>query len=47
MYIIKDWADNTLFDGELFETFEDAWDFIYCTVADEDCAYDDIFVYKV
>lgn len=29
MYIIKDWTGRTLFEGSKFETFEDAWDFIY------------------
>ena len=28
-FIIEDWAGNVLFDGRTFETFEDAWSFIY------------------
>ena len=28
MYEIRDWANNLLFDGKQFETFEDGWDFI-------------------
>lgn len=29
-FIIKDWAGNTKFDGETFDSFEDGWDRIYC-----------------
>lgn len=28
-YIIKDWAGNTCFQGREFDTFEDAWGFLY------------------
>lgn len=42
-YIIKDWADNTLFKGKTFKTFEDAWGFIYETIKDE-TYYEDLFV---
>jgi len=28
-FIIKDWAHNQCFKGETFETFEDAWGYIY------------------
>lgn len=28
-YIIKDWADNICFNSQEFNTFEDAWSFIY------------------
>jgi hypothetical protein len=44
MYEIRDWADNLLFGGKCFESFEDAWGYIYETVPDEDSAYDDYFV---
>jgi hypothetical protein len=44
MWIIKDWADNTLFNGKTFETFEDGWGYVYENVVDEDNAYDDYYV---
>ena len=28
-WIIKDWAGNICFKGEEFETFDEAWDFLY------------------
>lgn len=28
-FIIKDWADNICFKGKKFDTFEEAWGFIY------------------
>lgn len=28
-WIIKDWAGNTCFKGREFDSFEDAWGFIY------------------
>ena len=31
MFIIKDWANNTCFKGKTFNSFEDAWGFIYET----------------
>ncbi len=44
MYIIKDWIGNTLFNSRKFNSFEDAWGFIYKNVKDENSAYDDYFV---
>jgi hypothetical protein len=44
MWIIKDWADNIMFDGRGFETFEDGWGFIMENIEDVDNAYDDVFV---
>ena len=35
-FIIKDWAGNELFDGETFETFEDAWAFLMEKFPDAD-----------
>jgi hypothetical protein len=29
MWIIKDWADNHLFQDRQFESFEDGWDFLF------------------
>lgn len=43
-YIIKDWADNLMFGGREFKTFEDGWEYIYVNIPDEDNAYDDVFV---
>lgn len=28
-FIIRDWADNVCFGGKEFDSFEDAWDYIY------------------
>jgi hypothetical protein len=41
---IRDWANNLLFDGQTFDTFEDGWSYIYQHVADDDHAYDDYVV---
>ncbi len=44
-FIIKDWADNILFDGKSFDTFEDAWGHIYETFPDAvDGDFDDYYV---
>lgn len=46
MYLIIDWASNICFHGKTFETFEDAWGFLYETFPDgaEDGTFDDYFV---
>ena len=28
-YLISDWAGNVLFDGQTFDSFNDAWGFLY------------------
>jgi hypothetical protein len=28
-YIIQDWAGNICFDGKSFDSFDDAWGFLY------------------
>ncbi len=28
-FIIKDWAGNIKFDGKKFDSFEDAWEYLY------------------
>jgi len=33
---IYDWAGNHKFQGDVFDTFEDAWDFLYAQVPDAD-----------
>lgn len=48
-YIIKDWVNNTCFKGTEFESFEDAWSFIYendpCTEEQSESGYyDDYYV---
>ena len=47
MFIIKDSADNIMFDGREFETFDDAWGFILENIDEGDNAYDDVFVETV
>ena len=48
MWIIKDWANNVLFDGREFETFEDGWDFLGETFPDvHETHFDDYFVVEV
>lgn len=42
-YIIKDWANNIMFNGIEFDTFEDAWGYIYEMNENEE-EYEDIFV---
>lgn len=43
MFIIQDWAGNVLFNGREFESFEDAWDFIYEQFPDEE-NFEDYYV---
>lgn len=43
-YIIVDWMNNTMFNGQTFDDFEDAWEFIYQNIEDNDNDYDDVFV---
>ena len=43
MFIIEDWAGNILFKGERFDTFDDAWAFIYENVDDEEF-HQDLYV---
>jgi pterin-4a-carbinolamine dehydratase len=46
-FIIKDWADNICFQGKEFDSFEDAWEFIYdvAQFSEEDC--DEYFVTEI
>lgn len=44
MYIIKDWADNRIAPLTTWESFEDAWDFIYENYPEVD--YEDFYVVK-
>lgn len=48
-FIIKDWAGNICFKGIQFESFEDAWGYIYelFPEGDEDQTYDEYFVEKL
>jgi len=46
MYIIKDWADNTCFKGIKFNSFEEAWGYIYEHVNNEE-DYQEYFVVEV
>lgn len=52
-FIIQDWAGNRMFPEEAFETYEDAWEFIYENVDnseydetgnENDNVYQDIYV---
>ena len=52
-FIIQDWAGNRMFPEETFETYEDAWEFIYENVDnseydetgnENDNVYQDIYV---
>jgi hypothetical protein len=36
MFIIKDWANNILFNSKEFDTFEDGWEFLYLTFPEEE-----------
>jgi hypothetical protein len=40
-YIIKDWADNTLFKGQEFDSFDDAESFLASYFEDQGLNYDD------
>lgn len=39
-FIIIDWCSNVCFQGKTFDSFEDAWGFIYEKVDDEDAFQD-------
>lgn len=43
MYIIKDWANNVLFNAIEFTCFDDAWGFIYEQFPDEE-NFDDYYI---
>ena len=45
MYIIKDWANNDMFGGAEFDSFEEGWEFIYENVLNEE-DFEDFFVVK-
>ena len=42
-YIIQDWAGNHMFIKEIFNSFDEAWEFIYKNINDEEL-YQDIYV---
>lgn len=42
-YLIQDWAGNVLFQGKEFDSFEDAWGFIYEQFPNDE-EFDDYFV---
>lgn len=45
MFEIRDWANNLLFNGKTFDTFEDGWDFLYEKFPDyQDGDFDDYYV---
>jgi hypothetical protein len=55
-YIIKDWIDNQMFSNKKFNSFDEAWEFIYENVDnsefdktgnENDNVYQDIFVHKI
>ena len=45
-YKVEDWAGNTMFDKETFETYADGWAYIYEHIEDKDNAYDDLIVVR-
>lgn len=50
MFIIKDWANNILFSGKTFQSFEDGWGFILEQFPEEDGEdgfFDDYFVEEI
>jgi len=55
-FIIKDWNDNRLFPNEVFDSFDDGWDFVNENVDnslfdesedENDDEYQDIFVVEL
>lgn len=46
MYVIIDWANNLLFNGKEFETFEDGWDYLYRLFPEDESEFDDYYVIK-
>jgi hypothetical protein len=51
-FIIKDWMNNTCFEGKTFDSFEDAWGFIYENDPqpegnDDEHWFDDYFVEEI
>ena len=48
-YIIVDWADNHCFTNNVFNCYEDGWEFLYCKypVIDGDDREDELGEYYV
>lgn len=50
-FIITDWANNVCFKGKRFDSFEDAWGFIYKKhpepESDNDGTFDDYYVIEL
>lgn len=49
-FIIKDWINNTCFFGKTFDSFEDAWEYIYekdPNEKEDEYYYDDYYVEEV
>lgn len=44
MYIIKDWANNEMYEGKEFDSFDDAWSHIFEMNPDDDSDLDDFYV---
>jgi hypothetical protein len=45
-YEIRDWANNLLFGGKQFLTFEDAWGHVYDAFPNEE-EFDDYYVVPI
>ena len=46
-YRVEDWCGNVLFDGKEFDTFDDAWSYVYEKIPNLYCEedfYDDTYV---
>ena len=45
-YIVIDWANNLMYNGKQFDTFEDGWDYIYRLNPDDESGLDDFYVIR-
>lgn len=46
-FIILDWMGNHIFKNQIFDSFEEGWDFIYINFPEEDDNFDDFYVTEV
>jgi len=46
-FIILDWMGNHKFKNNIFDSFEEGWDFLYVTFPEDDSYFDDFYVTEV
>ena len=44
---IVDWAGNNMFNNLTFQSFDDAWSYIFTNIPNIDNAYDEVFAEEI